>query len=269
MAQRIEIFTDRERYERKLSHLVRKGYFLADLHVHTTRSDGTASPHKVIARAAENGFHVAIADHNLILEFKALTQKEKKSVIPAIEIKSKEGIDVLAYFYKAEELEKFYNARIRPRKISPYYTSIPLVELISMLSKERCVINIPHSNYPRAERRTNFTRRYAGLRKDILTKIDAFEAFNSSEDPAQNREATRSAKELGKAMAVGSDAHVLKAVGNAINYCKAKDYTEFLDNLSERKTAMIAIKTPYIHAKLMSSGKVALMKLKGVLGFKE
>jgi predicted metal-dependent phosphoesterase TrpH len=266
--QKLELFKDRTKYEARLKELASKGYFLADIHVHTTRSDGTASPHKVIALAAEKGFFVAISDHNLVMDFKALTCEERNRVIPAIEIKSKEGIDVLAYFYKAEELEKFYNSRIKPRKISPYYTSIPLVELLIVLSKERCVINIPHSNYPRAEGRINFTKMYPGLRKNILAKIDTFEAFNSSEDKKQNAEAARFAKEMGKAMAVGSDAHTLKATGNAINYCKAKDCAEFLDNLANKKTGMIAIKTPYIHAKLMSSGKVALMKIKGVLGLK-
>jgi len=268
LAQRIDIFTDKERYERKLSHLVRKGYFLADLHVHTTRSDGIASPQKVIANAAKKGIHVAISDHNKAVDFGALTNNEKKRVIPAIEARTSEGVDILAFFYKAEELEKFYRTKIMPRKITPCETSIPLKGLISMLSVEKCLICIPHCTTPNSVRRKNFVKTYKLLGKDLLKKINLFEAFNSASNKTINHEAVRMAKKLGKPIAVGSDAHTPKAIGNAINYCKASSTNEFLNQLAKGKTAMIAIRTPYIQARVLPLGMFAWMKIKGILGLK-
>jgi len=77
----------------------------ADLHVHTTASDGTLSPSQLVQRAAENGVDVlAIADHDSVeglAEGAAAAQAAGIVLIPAVELSSvAAGRDthILAYF---------------------------------------------------------------------------------------------------------------------------------------------------------------------------
>lgn len=76
----------------------------ADLHVHTTASDGTDTPREVVARAAAAGLSaIAIADHDTLEGIRPAAEAGKKiglEVIPAIELGTEqEGreIHVLGY----------------------------------------------------------------------------------------------------------------------------------------------------------------------------
>jgi 3',5'-nucleoside bisphosphate phosphatase len=77
----------------------------ADLHVHSTASDGTLAPHQLVQRALENGVDVlAIADHDSVdglPEAVASAAVAGLTLIPAVELSAvSEGRDthLLAYF---------------------------------------------------------------------------------------------------------------------------------------------------------------------------
>jgi predicted metal-dependent phosphoesterase TrpH len=77
----------------------------ADLHSHTTMSDGTMSPGAVVELAAELGLAaVAITDHDTTggyLEAREVGEKLGVEVIPAVEMSTVldgQAIDILAYF---------------------------------------------------------------------------------------------------------------------------------------------------------------------------
>ena len=78
------------------THAMRHGYSSADLHIHTTASDGTASPAEVLAWASEatDLSVVAICDHNTnegALEAAAIAHDYRVEVIVGQEVESIHG----------------------------------------------------------------------------------------------------------------------------------------------------------------------------------
>ena len=80
----------------------------ADLHVHTTASDGTLSPREVVRRAAEMGLKaVAITDHDTVLghaEAHSAGMDYGVEVVPGIEVSTKYGVSVHILGYYIENL---------------------------------------------------------------------------------------------------------------------------------------------------------------------
>lgn len=77
----------------------------ADLHVHTTASDGTLTPSELVARAAETGLAaVAITDHDTVAgwdEALGAGEREGVRVVPGIEVSSSirgRSLHLLGYF---------------------------------------------------------------------------------------------------------------------------------------------------------------------------
>ncbi|MBR9703401.1 PHP domain-containing protein, partial [Candidatus Woesearchaeota archaeon] len=83
-------------------------YFVADMHFHTKYSHDCNTPvKKIIALAKELDIYVAITDHNrihgVIDAYK--TAEGRKRIIPGIEVTTKEGKDILLWFYEFKDLE--------------------------------------------------------------------------------------------------------------------------------------------------------------------
>lgn len=79
---------------------------VADLHVHTTRSDGEVDPDELAAVAADAGLvAVAITDHDRLPPRDAIRDNEDVAVIPGIELRveaeSAGRVDLLAYGVEA------------------------------------------------------------------------------------------------------------------------------------------------------------------------
>jgi len=103
----------------------------ADLHIHTTFSDGSYTPEEIVDMGIENNFNtIAISDHDTLEGIKpAINYSSEKSidVIPAIEFSTFRGkaeIHVLGYFIDYEnvtlkkKVKQIYNARkIRAQKM--------------------------------------------------------------------------------------------------------------------------------------------------------
>lgn len=97
----------------------------ADLHTHSTASDGTESPQSVVSLAAAAGLAaIAIADHDTVDGFTRLHADDTQSVrvIPAIEMSANVGhaeVHVLGYFidpaddYLAGQLAQLQRQRLR------------------------------------------------------------------------------------------------------------------------------------------------------------
>jgi len=96
----------------------------ADLHLHTTASDGRFTPAEVVARAKKMGFSaVAITDHDTVAGLPAALaegEKQELEVIPGIELSTLTGdreIHILGFYvdfmnsFLAGELARFIEAR--------------------------------------------------------------------------------------------------------------------------------------------------------------
>lgn len=118
----------------------------ADLHLHTTASDGVNSPFKVVGLAKEKGFSaIAITDHDTtagLVEALAAAEEHNVEVIPGIELSTLQGdreIHILGYYPDPQntELQLMLNKMIDTRKNRALYMVEKLNALGYDLALER------------------------------------------------------------------------------------------------------------------------------------
>lgn len=169
----------------------------ADIHIHTTHSDGTASVDDVLEYVAtQTDLRViAITDHNTIagaLAARALAPHYGLEVIVGTEISTREG-HLLALFVEDD----------LPAKR-------PVAETIAAVHAQGgiCVAAHPFGGLVPS-------LGYAGLREQYVAwGIDAIEELNASLWlPHQNRRAAELGSELGLPVCGGSDSHHLPTIG--------------------------------------------------------
>lgn len=262
-----EIFQERGAYLARREALLRQGYFLADLHVHSSQSDGLHSLKEIAADCAARGLSLAVTDHNRIPDLEGLTSGEVAGLIPAIEVTSRECVDILCYFYDFKALKEFFQAIVEPYRLRPYMLSLTCQEILVALRSRTCLVTIPHPDSPADRLRSNFMRLLAagGLDPAALAAIHGIEVFNASRDTGVCLEKARLADRLGKVPLVGSDAHTRKAVGDSLMYCRATCHSEFLDKLARGEVRGIAMPTG-LAGRSLPKLKMAWLHIKGLLG---
>ncbi len=262
-----EIFQDRAAYLARREALLRQGYFLADLHVHSSQSDGLHSLKNIVAHCTGQGLSLAVTDHNRIPDLEGLTSGEAAGLIPAIEVTSREYVDILCYFYEYQDLREFFQTIVEPNRLRPYMLSLSCREVLVALQSRKCLVTIPHPDYPADRLRSNFMRLLAagGLDTVALAAIHGIEVFNASRDKGVCLEKVRLAEHLGKVPLVGSDAHARSAVGDSLMYCRAANHHEFLNNLARGEARGIAVPTGLAWRSLPKL-KMAWLHIKGLLG---
>jgi hypothetical protein len=179
--------------------------------------------------------------------------------IPGIEITSSDAIDFLVYFYKAKDLEDFYNKYIKGRHLSPKIFNLRKLnwnteELIDHVKKYNCVIDLPH---PFTMRPKN-SYLYSTQKPATLRHVDAIEVINSIMSLESNKKAIEWAKQLKKGATGASDAHMHRNLGKAVTASYANDADEFLDNIIKKKNIVVGRSLAgfsKIHAKLRIFGR--------------
>ena len=177
----------------------------ADLHVHSSVSDGRNSPREVIIEALRKGIQViSVTDHDsfegsLRAARFAGELGEELVVIVGSEIRTVKG-DILVY------------CTGRP----PARIPVDPLELRDRMHEEACLVVPAHP----------FDKRRKGIGELIYAGgWDAVEVFNAHSDPWSNRRALEAARELGVPGLANSDAHVAEAIGSAYNIIMASDVT--------------------------------------------
>lgn len=236
------------------------------MHVHSAQSDGLQSLKKIAAHCLRRGLSVAVTDHNRIPELRHLSPAEISCLIPAIEVTSKEFVDILCYFYDFASLTEFYHTVVEPHRIRPYMISLSCNEILPALGQRRCLVTIPHPDYPTDALRKNFIRLEAegGIADAALAAVHCIEVFNASRDTKITAAKQLLADRLGKYPIVGSDAHTQAAIGNSLVYCRAGSHTEFLDRIAQGEARGIALPTRLIDRSLPKL-KMAWLHIKGLL----
>jgi hypothetical protein len=175
---------------------------LADLHIHTTYSDGTATVPDVLAHVAASNLHViAITDHDAIagaLEARQLARDFGVEVIVGEEVSTAEG-HVLALFI--EDV-------LPPGR--------PAAETIAAIHAQGGLCVAPH---PYDWAVVSLGR--WGLRERCFAdwRFDAIEGFNASltwPRSGANKQAQHVALELGIPAVGGSDAHSVATIGTGV-----------------------------------------------------
>ncbi len=173
-----------------------------DLHVHSTVSDGRASPKEILLRILDLGFEIAtITDHDTFegsLQLARLVRSAGYELVVLIgaEIRTQEG-DVLVYCPE-KPLSRI------PRRAE---------ELVDHAHEEGCIAVAAHP----------FDARRYGVGELVYTvDFDAIEVFNAAADPLANRRAEEAARKLGKPGLANSDAHIPDFIGSSYNIIEAE-----------------------------------------------
>jgi len=220
----------------------KKEGLLFDLHFHTKYSDGSSSIKQIEKKCNKYNFGVAITDHNTIKGcLKA--QKYNFNFIPAVELRSKEEVDVLVYFYSINEAKDFDEKIIKryfKKKGSIGSLKLGILEILDIAKDFNCVTSLPH---PFAY------FQYFGLKKkkegyvesknkggfESIKKVDTVEIMNGHLFKRSNLKAAELAKDFNKPFTGGSDGHINLDLGKVLTYSKGDTKEEFLDNLLKSK----------------------------------
>ncbi len=193
----------------------------ADLHTHSTFSDGSDTPAELLAIAAEAGIRaLAITDHDTFAGSKVaykIIQEQKLNLIliPGAEVTTSEGhLLVLG----ARELP--------PRGRSPEETT-------EMAHEQGGITIVPHPYHP--------FRHAIGRIPDC----DAVEVYNSKHlFGIANARARRGAHKRHLPMVAGSDSHFAATVGLGVTDIEAADAEEAVEAIRAGRTRIIGKRTP-------------------------
>lgn len=221
--------------------LNKKGYTVVDMHCHSVHSDGAATISRILSKCKKMNIGVAITDHNEISgSVDAFNKKtDECMIIPAIEVKSIENIDILFYFYDIDDLKIFFKKEILPfrRKfLTLSKTTISLKNLINLKNKYECVLCVAHPfGYGMRAGASSSMKKYEKYLKDV----DVFEAMNGGTVRANNKLSIDYIRRNNKAFTGGSDAHSIYPLGNVVTVSKKKGVKEFLNSIKNNETYVI------------------------------
>lgn len=175
-------------------------YSKADLHTHTTHSDGTATVRELLEYVAQTDLRViAVTDHDTIagaLEAQRMAAAYGVEVIVGEEVSTREG----------HLLVLFVERRLAPGR--------PLAETVEAARAQGALVIAPHpfGMLVKSIGRSGLTRRFSD--PSWCTLVDAVEIFNAGLWSARhNALAARFAAARGLPVVGGSDSHHLPTVG--------------------------------------------------------
>ena len=213
---------------------LRKEYNLFDMHVHSKYSDGIRKIKRILKKANKLGIGIAITDHNKIRgAVNAYKNRFKVKVIPGIEIMTTKYEELLFYFHRLSDLEKFYNGIIKKSRTKKRLgkLDVPLNELVEYGRRFNAVISIPHPYWPIP---TNYKRIFKND-KSIFRKVDAIEVLNSQKKRKSNLKAVDLCKKLNKSFTGGSDTHILSELGRCVTCSK----DDILEDIVKKKVMVV------------------------------
>ena len=194
----------------------------ADLHFHTTHSDGTASPEAMVSMVRKRGLDAfSITDHDTpgdIKEYERLAKEHGLVYVSGMEVTSEKG-HILVYCLPG-------NAEIF-KEFKPFN---PIQDYIEKAHACNAVIAPAHP----------FDYFRHGMGNAVCDySWTAFETFNGSTVfPFSNRRAQEMAKTLNIPEIGGSDAHTRYYVGLTYTMVEASTAEELLDAIRRGETAV-------------------------------
>ena len=179
----------------------------ADLHMHTTVSDGLMSVQALLDHVARRGCLdvIAITDHDRLdasLWAYARRNRYPFEIVPGVEVSSAEG-HVLALWMT-----------------TPIPTGMSMSETVAAIHEAGGLAILAH---PFFAQMGEVRRAWRAYKHDhaylVRAGLDGLETFNASVViPGSNRKAAHVAAQIGLAATGGSDAHTLNAVGTGVTH---------------------------------------------------
>lgn len=184
-----------------------------DLHFHSNYSDGTGSIQEIEEKCLRDNVGIVLTDHNEIRGSLKLLERNKVVTVPAIEAGTKEGIELLVYFKKPEDLETFYKEQIEPFRVKRFMVKLrnSAEAILEAANEFESFVSLAH---PYAFKKKSVDKHKNNPMLGYLFKnIDSIEIFNGSLSRAQNKKALKLKDKLGKKFTLGSDGHEIESLG--------------------------------------------------------
>lgn len=205
----------------------RVGLGRADLHMHTTVSDGVMTVQALLDSVARRGHLdvIAITDHDrLDASLWAYARRDLYpfDIVPGVEVSSAEG-HILALWVT-----------------TPIPSGLSMAETAAAIHEAGGLAILAH---PFFRQMGEVRRAWHVYRQDprhlLRAGLDGLEAFNASVIvPGSNRRAAQVAAQLGLAVTGGSDAHTLGAVGTGRTHFVGRTAAELRAALHARQTTV-------------------------------
>ncbi len=224
----------------------------ADLHLHTTYSDGSCTPHQLIDHvvAHTDVQVIAVTDHDEITGAyiaREYAQERGIDVIIGEEISSREG-HILAYFIH--------------ERIAPGMSARDTIRAIHEQGG-LAVAAHPYDWMVRSLGRYGLLERAVGT--DPEWAFDAIETLNSSLFPRYaNVTAQRAARHLGLPMIGGSDSHQLGTVGYGYTLCAGRSAADVRTAIVHGQTRPAGVNWSYTDLAIATSQLVRRVSWAGV-----
>ena len=189
-----------------------------DFHMHSAGShDCLSHPEAVLATARSRGVgRIALTDHNRLDVSLAMAERYPDAVIPAEEVRTAEGIDVIGLYLR-----------------SKIPKGTPAREVCDRVHDQGGVVYLPH---PYAAGKGDNGRHAEAL----APHVDVVEVFNGRlHQPRQNALAAALAERHGRLRGAGSDAHTLGEV--------ARSWVELPVHLNDPAALMEALALGRVH----------------------
>jgi len=203
----------------------------ADIHLHTTASDGFSSVEAVLDHIAKLGTLdvIAITDHD-VLDSSLWAYHHRANypfaIIPGVEVSSADG-HVLALWVT-----------------QPITKGMPLAETVTAIHKQggMAILAHPFEVLVCTEAPFRYLREPESIRQ---AGVDALEVHNAGAfTPGNNLLARRLAKQLNLPAVGNSDGHSLRAIGRGVTYFKGRTDDDFRAAVQRGETRVEGTRWP-------------------------
>lgn len=200
---------------------------LVDLHSHSRYSDGTSSLEEIETACEKRRIGLSLTDHNEIRGAVRLSERDRVSNIPGIEVGTKEGLEFLIYFSDPGDLERYYTRAVEPHLLTRFMvrSKAKSLAVIDEAHEEGGYVSLAHPFAPGRKSIDFHRRRHAEQDKfvdEVLRQVDALELFNGGILNRSNVRADEFRVGVDKHLTAGSDSHHVSSLGSCgIRFCPA------------------------------------------------
>jgi hypothetical protein len=203
-----------------------------DMHHHSRVSDGAYPPEILAKIALKNGRGLCITDHNQISGSLFLARQKEVFTVPSIEVTSRDAKDILAYFYRPNDLVAFWECVVRRniRNNAIFNLNRTAIGTIELIEKISGFGGIPVLAHPFELLAKNSSHLFSD--KDVMGKVAGIELLTFISRGIGGREII---EKLGKPMTAGSDSHTASFF-NAMTASHSFDVDGFLEDILQKKS---------------------------------
>lgn len=231
----------RIRFERPNLEGLTQKCTVVDMHFHSRYSDGLNDIPAIAKRARRLNIGIALTDHNSVEGAVRLAEYKDVFSIPGIEITSREGAHMLAYFNTVDELVKFFEAELvaylgRETMSSSW---LSMEALVASVRQYGALTVFPHPHCAMFTGVCNPV--FSRARQEFLLSVaDGIEVINAGNMHRWNLKSAVLGFNMEAGVTGGSDGHNLFQMGKAVTCASCgKTPGQFLEAVRNRQAWVV------------------------------